>query len=82
MVLAECWDSWETDGKQQATIDQLMVKMEEYLLKTYAIIYSEEYHFDHVYPTRSLPVDNELFVAREMAIKQQLAPIKYKKLAS
>jgi hypothetical protein len=54
--------------------------MEDYMLKVYAIIYSEEFHFDHVYPTRSLPPDSDLFLARELAIKQQLAPIKYKKL--
>jgi hypothetical protein len=53
--------------------------MEEYLLKAYATLYSAEFHFDHVYPTRSLPTDHALFQARYLLITQQLAPLKYRK---
>lgn len=81
LVLAECWDAWEVDNKSPPTIEQLIVKMEDYLLKVYAIVYSEDFSYDHVYPTRSLPVDSELFIKRELAIKQQLNPIKFKKLS-
>ena len=79
--MAECWDAWETEGKQPPTIEQLIKKMEEYMLKVYAIVYSEDFHYDHVYPCRSLPVDSELFTNRELSLKQQLAPIKFKKLS-
>jgi hypothetical protein len=53
--------------------------MEEYLLKAYATLYSAEFHFDHVYPTRSLPTDHALFQARYLLITQQLATLKYRK---
>ncbi|TNV88020.1 hypothetical protein FGO68_gene1522 [Halteria grandinella] len=81
LIMAECWEAWELDNKQPPTLEQLIVKMEDYILKIYAIVYSEDFHYDHVYPCRSLPVDSELFTKRELAIKQQLAPIKYKKLS-
>lgn len=58
-------------------MDQLLKKMEEFLIKLYAIIHSEEFRFDHVYPTRSSPVDSDLFLTREALIKLQLAPSKY-----
>jgi hypothetical protein len=57
-----------------------MEKVETFLIKLYAIIYSESFKFDHVYPTRSLPVDSELFLQREHLIKAQFAPLKAKKL--
>lgn len=54
--------------------------MEDYLTKLYAIIYSEDFYFDHVYPTRSLAIDSDLFLLRESMIKAQLSPAKFKKL--
>lgn len=54
--------------------------MDDSLTKLYALIYSEDFHFDHVYPTRSLALDSDLFQARESLIKAQLAPAKFKKL--
>ena len=82
LILADCWENYEsTAPKGQFNVDEYLVALEEFLVKTYAIIYCEEFHFDHVYPTRGAnSVDSELFVRRETMIKQQLAPQKYKKI--
>jgi hypothetical protein len=79
LILADCWDANESTALKSTTLDQMMNKVEDSLLKAYAIIYSEAFHFDHVYPTRSNPVDSETFLARDALLKQQLAPSKYKK---
>ena len=83
LILADCWENFETTApKGQFTIDELLASMEEFLVKTYAIIYCEDFHFDHVYPTRGPnSVDSDLFIHRETMMKQQLAPQKYKKMA-
>jgi len=71
LILADCWDYYETTlCKTGPSLDQLLQKMEECLIKLYPIIYSEDFHLDHVYPTRSSPVDSELFYIRETLIKQ------------
>jgi hypothetical protein len=62
LILADCWETYETSLNKPPTLDQLMEKVETFLIKLYAIIYSETFKFDHVYPTRSLPVDSELFL--------------------
>lgn len=88
LLLADCWgDTYDqvdlTPGAKSANAyswDMLLAKMEDYLIKAYAIAYSQPFHFDHVYPTRSLPTDSDLFQTRETLLKQQLAPLKYKKL--
>jgi hypothetical protein len=54
--------------------------MEDFLVKTYAIVHWEEFHFDHVYPTRSSCVDASLFSKREQLILQSLAPTRWRKL--
>ena len=46
-----------------------MKRMEDYMMKLYAIIYSKEFKFDHVYPTRSLPLDSDRFYLRETLVK-------------
>jgi hypothetical protein len=52
------------------TFDEYLVALEEFLVKTYAIIYQEGFHFDHVYPTRGAnSVESELFSQRESMIK-------------
>jgi hypothetical protein len=61
-------------------MDFLLTKMEDYLIKAYAVAYNEHFHFDHVYPTRSLPVDSDLFLTREALLKFELAPLKFKRL--
>jgi len=76
-LLADCWDE---PASSTTSIEQLLPKMDDSLTKLYAIIYSEDFHFDHVYPTRSLALDSDLFQARESLIKAQLAPAKFKKL--
>jgi hypothetical protein len=82
LLLADCWENYEsTAPKGQFTVDEYLAALEEFLVKTYAIIYCEGFHFDHVYPTRGAnSVDSELFIHRETMIKQQLAPLKYKKM--
>ena len=76
LILADCWENFETTApKGHFTIDELLAGMEEFLVKTYAIIYCEDFHFDHVYPTRGPnSVDSDLFIHRETMMKQQLAP--------
>ena len=82
MILADCWDHYESTSPKPPSMDQLISKMEDFLIKLYSIIYTESFHFDHIYPTRSLSVDSELFKIRERMIKLQLAPLKYKQLAA
>ena len=55
-----------------------MRKMEEMMIKLYSIIYSSEFQFEHVYPTRSTPLDSDLFRNREQLIKNALIPGRYK----
>jgi hypothetical protein len=63
LILADCWEHFETTAPKGApTIDESLAMMEEFLVKAYAIIYWEDFHFDHVYPTRSTSVDSDLFV--------------------
>ena len=52
--------------------------MEEFMMKLYSIIYSAEFKFDHVYPTRSSPLESEKFFLRENMIKSQLLIGKFK----
>jgi hypothetical protein len=75
LFLQDCWENFETTTpKCQFTIDELLAGI-EFLLKTYAIIYCEDFHFDHFYPTRGPnSVDSDLFINRERMMKQQLAP--------
>ena len=72
LLLADCWEHYEsTAPKGQFTVDEYLVALEEFLVKTYAIIYQEGFHFDHVYPTRGAnSVESELFSQRESMIKQ------------
>lgn len=56
----------------------MIKKMEEFMMKLYAIIYSAEFKFDHIYPTRSSPLESEKFFQRENMIKSQLMLGKYK----
>lgn len=74
LILGECWD-------ESKPLEQLVTKAEEALVKLYAIIYSDEFRFDHVYPTRSSAAESDLFKTRERLIKLQLAPLKAKNLA-
>jgi hypothetical protein len=40
LILADCWESYEsTAPKGQFTLEELINGMEEFLVKTYAIIY-------------------------------------------
>ena len=83
LILADSWEHYETTmaPKGQFTVDELLAGVEEFLVKTYAIIYCEDFHFDHVYPTRAPhSLESETFAKREIMLKQQLAPQKYKKL--
>jgi hypothetical protein len=84
LILADCWEHYEsTAPKGQFTVDEYLGALEEFLVKTYAIIYCEGFHFDHVYPTRGAnSTDSDLFILRETMIKQQLAPQKYKKIVT
>ena len=84
LILADSWEHYETTmaPKGQFTTDELLVAMEQFLVQTYAIIYCEDFHFDHVYPTRAPhSIESDTFLQREILMKQQLAPQKYKKLA-
>lgn len=48
------------------------------MIKLYSIIYSSEFAFEHVFPTRSTPLDSDLFRIREQLIKNALIPGRYK----
>lgn len=48
------------------------------MIKLYSIIYSAEFAFDHVNPTRSSSMESEIFKTREMMIKNALIPGRYK----
>lgn len=54
--------------------------MEDYIYKLYSIVYSPDYSLNHVYPTRSSPVDSDLFNKRETLVKELLIPGKFKKV--
>ena len=73
LILADCWD-------ESKPLETLVAKAEETLVKLYAIIYSDEFRFDHMYPTRSSSSDSDTFRVRERLIKVQLAPLKAKQV--
>jgi hypothetical protein len=65
LILADSWEHYETTmaPKGQFTVDELQAAMEEFLIQSYAIIYSEDFRFDHVYPTRAPhSLESEIFL--------------------
>lgn len=44
----------------------LTQKVEDFMTKLYSVIYNPEFKFDHVYPTRSQPLESNLLLNREI----------------
>lgn len=79
LLLADAWDFNEQQNTT-AKPEDAIPKMEDFLLKMYAVIHWEEFRFDHVYPTRSSNIDSKLYAKREEIVLSQLAPARYRKI--
>jgi len=66
LLMADIWEHWENSFLPKAPgFAEMTQKIEEILIKVYAILYWEDFHFDHVYPTRSSSIDGPLYAKRE-----------------
>lgn len=64
LLMADCWEqevNLKAVQSQPVNMELMVKKMEEFMGKLYSIIYSAEFCFDHVFPTRSSGVDSQLF---------------------
>lgn len=79
-ILGDCWDIEvnQTQLGSQIKWEELLTKMETIIHKLYSIIYDPQFLFDHVYPTRSQALESELFLKREVMIKQVILTNKLK----
>ena len=84
LFLADAWDHYFPADvtKPLPSMSDLTAKLEDFLFKLYALVHWEDFHFDHVYPTRSTSVDSALFAKREEIIIQQLAPARWRKISA
>lgn len=80
-IMGECWDIEVTQVQgQQINLEKLLQKLEEFVGKLYSLIYNPQFHFDHVFPTRSSPLESNVFKTREVMIKKSLLPSNSKHL--
>jgi hypothetical protein len=79
LLLADAWDHFELTSKP-SSMEEYLAKMEDFLVKVYAIVHWEDFQYDHVYPTRSSGIDSALFARREEILLSQLAPARHRKI--
>ena len=81
LLLAETWDyHFPADSAKPHPLPDLLGKLENSLLKLYAIVHWQDFGYDKVYPTRSGNVDGKRWLKRQDLVIRELAPVRWSKM--